>query len=187
MEQDVTVEQSCSSNTALIAVLCVALLVMTTQSIILGLIYHRWKKPRQNRTVVPNQTITSSVRRQRSNRSLNSANTRTDNTNLPLEDAPEYAIVNRNRNESSPGTSDPIYLNQSTKLKMTRTQSNVTKKPSLAFDNELYTDMATLKLESLRRGVSPGSKSLDMGVDNDTYFDLRSIGNRPVVPMKPKK
>lgn len=186
MEQEVTVEQSCSSNTALIAVLCVALLVMTTQSIILGLVYHRWKKPRPNRTV-PNQSIRNSVRRHRSNRSLTSANTRPDNTNPPLDDAPEYAVVNRNRNESSPSTSNPIYLNQSTKLKVTRNKSNVAQKPSLAINNELYTDMDTLKQESVRRGLSPGSQSLDMGVDNDTYFDSGSIDKRPVIPMKPKK
>lgn len=202
-------EDPCNgTQTALIAVLCVALLIMTSQSVILGFIYRRWKTSRGGtRSNRNRRSIMNPVRRHRSDRSNNSNNIRTENTtqeprpSMPEprpEPAVEYAAVNRNGNDQTNDASDPIYMNQPSnhvsppapKVKITKKQ-NVARVPpqSLAIDNELYADMGALQAESARRGLTPGSQtvSVDMAIDNDTYFDSSTINQRPGVPKKPKK
>lgn len=108
-----------------------------------------------------------------------------------VEEPPEYAVVDRNQNNSSRDSNDMIYMNQTPapKAKITKKMSNAPTPPTtLAINNELYTDMEALKQESIKRGLSAGSNkgSIDMAVNNDTYFNTGSITKKPVVPKRQK-
>lgn len=189
-------EQPCSSQIGLISVLCVALLIMTLQSIILGIIYLRYKRRQSSVTQTSQPSGSNSGHRNRSNRSNNSTDPRpnpeiTQSAPTQVEEPPEYAVVDRNQNNSSRDSNDMIYMNQTPapKAKITKKMSNAPTPPTtLAIDNALYTDMEALKQESIKRGLSAGSNkgSTDMVVDNDTYFNTGSITKKPVVPKRQK-
>lgn len=203
----ITGKETCDTQTALISVLCVALIIMTSQSIILGFIYRRWKRPNTGTNQPPNRRSTT-VHRNRSDRS-NTSNNRIQNG--PAEPRPsppeppqtieqptvEYAVPNRGpaNDNATNDSADAIYMNQphvsppGPPVIITKKKKNVPPQ-TLAVSNELYADMEVIQQENARRGMSPGGQSVsgNLTAENETYFNTgASYGKAPNVPAKPKK